>query len=112
MKQRTIKDPTFNIYNKGGSVEKALEGRGDLSEKEELQLLADAEKEREDAIRIKKEHIKNVYEKTKKKIHWKPESVGGGQKVVMEMMDPTIKTLQKATKEYRRALAAEGMDTS
>ncbi|KAG4413758.1 hypothetical protein IFR04_013108 [Cadophora malorum] len=75
-------------------------------------VAADAEKEREDAIRIKKEHIKNVYEKTKKKIHWKPESVGGGQKVVMEMMDPTIKTLQKATKEYRRALAAEGMDTS
>ncbi|KAH6716590.1 hypothetical protein BKA61DRAFT_630787 [Leptodontidium sp. MPI-SDFR-AT-0119] len=75
-------------------------------------VAADAEKEREDAIRIKKEHIKTVYEKTKKRIHWKPESVGGGQKVVMEMMEPTIKTLHKASKEYRKALAAEGIDTS
>jgi hypothetical protein len=28
------------------------------------------------------------------------------------MMEPTIKTLQKASKEYRKALAAEGIDTS
>ena len=48
MKQKIIKDPTFNIYKEGGNVEKALEGRGDLSEKDELQLLADAEKERFD----------------------------------------------------------------
>jgi transcription initiation factor TFIIH subunit 1 len=31
---------------------------------------------------------------------------------VKEMMEPTIKTLQKASKEYRKALAAEGIDTS
>ena len=43
-----IKDPTFNIYSQGGAVEKALEGRGDLSEKEELLKLADMEKERFD----------------------------------------------------------------
>ena len=36
MKQKIIKDPTFNICKEGGNVEKALEGRGDLSEKEEL----------------------------------------------------------------------------
>ena len=46
--KRIIKDPTFNIYSQGGAVEKALEGRGDLSEKEELLKLADAEKERFD----------------------------------------------------------------
>ena len=46
--KRIIKDPTFNIYKQGGAVEKALEGRGDLSEKEELLKLADMEKERFD----------------------------------------------------------------
>ena len=46
--KRIIKDPTFNIYSQGGAVEKALEGRGDLSEKEELLKLADMEKERFD----------------------------------------------------------------
>ena len=42
--KRIIKDPTFNIYSQGGAVEKALEGRGDLSEKEELLKLADMER--------------------------------------------------------------------
>jgi hypothetical protein len=46
--KRIIKDPTFNIYKQGGAVEKALEGRGDLSEKDELLKLADMEKERFD----------------------------------------------------------------
>ena len=46
--KRIIKDRTFNIYSQGGAVEKALEGRGDLSEKEELLKLADMEKERFD----------------------------------------------------------------
>ena len=46
--KRIIKDPTFNIYSQGGAVEKALEGRGDLSEKDELLKLADMEKERFD----------------------------------------------------------------
>ncbi len=26
---KTIKDPTFNIYRRGGSVEKAMESKGD-----------------------------------------------------------------------------------
>ena len=47
MKQkRTIKDPTFDYYKKGGSVTKRLEGKGDLAEKEQLLKLADLEKER------------------------------------------------------------------
>ena len=44
MKQkRTIKDPTFDYYKKGGNVTKRLEGKGDLAEKEELLKLADLE---------------------------------------------------------------------
>lgn len=47
MKQkRTIKDPTFDYYKRGGSVTKRLEGKGDLAEKEQLLKLADLEKER------------------------------------------------------------------
>ena len=47
MKQkRTIKDPTFDYYKKGGSVTKRLEGKGDLAEKEQLLKLADLEQER------------------------------------------------------------------
>lgn len=47
MKQkRTIKDPTFDYYKKGGNVAKRLESRGDLAEKEGLLKLADLEQER------------------------------------------------------------------
>jgi transcription initiation factor TFIIH subunit 1 len=73
-------------------------------------VAADAEKERNGIIQKQKDHLRDVYERTKKKL--KMNSVGGGEKVVKEMMEPTIKALQKATKEYRKALAAEGIDTS
>jgi len=73
-------------------------------------VAADAEKEREEAIRLKRQHIRDVYEQTGKKIQWNAGSVGGGEKIVREMMAPTIRTLQKATKEYKKALAAEGVD--
>jgi len=73
---------------------------------------ADAEKERSEIIQKQKQHIRNVWEQTGKKIQWNANSVGGGEKVVKAMMEPTIKTLQKALKEYRKALAAEGLDVS
>jgi transcription initiation factor TFIIH subunit 1 len=75
-------------------------------------VAADAEKEREEIIQRQKKHIRDVWEQTGKKLKWSPNSVGGGEKVVREMMEPTIKTLQKASKEYRKALAAEGIDAS
>lgn len=75
-------------------------------------VAAEAEKEREDTIRKQKHHIREEYNKTGKKLAWNPNSVGGGEKVVREMMEPTIRTLQKATKEYKKALAAEGLDVS
>ena len=73
-------------------------------------VAVDAEKERNGIIQKQKDHLRDVYERTKKKL--KMNSVGGGEKVVKEMMEPTIKALQKATKEYRKALAAEGIDIS
>lgn len=75
-------------------------------------VAADAEKEREEIIRKQKQHIRDVWEQTGKKIQWNANSVGGGEKVVKEMMEPTIRTLQKATKEYKKALAAEGLNLS
>jgi transcription initiation factor TFIIH subunit 1 len=75
-------------------------------------VASDAEKEREDIIHKQKKHIRDVWEQTGKKLKWNASSVGGGEKVVREMMEPTIKALQKASKEYRKALAAEGIDAS
>ena len=42
---KTIKDPTFNIYRRGGSVEKAMESKGDGKAKQELMQLAKDEKD-------------------------------------------------------------------
>ena len=42
---KTIKDPTFNIYRRGGSVEKAMESKGDGKAKKELMQLAKDEKD-------------------------------------------------------------------
>ncbi|KUJ15163.1 uncharacterized protein LY89DRAFT_750435 [Mollisia scopiformis] len=75
-------------------------------------VAADAEKEREETIKRQKQHIKDVYTTTGKKLQWSSSSVGGGEKVVREMMEPTIKTLAKASREYRKALVAEGVDVS
>jgi transcription initiation factor TFIIH subunit 1 len=75
-------------------------------------VAADAEKERQEVIRKQKQHIRDVWEKTGKKLQWNADSVTGGEKIVKEMMEPTIKTLQKASQEYRKALAAEGLDVS
>jgi transcription initiation factor TFIIH subunit 1 len=75
-------------------------------------VAADAEKEREEIIQKQKQHIRDVWEQTGKKLKWNANSVGGGELVVKQMMEPTIKTLQKATREYQKALASEGIDTS
>ena len=75
-------------------------------------VAADAEKERNECIMKEKQRIKDLWEQTGKKKKFDPSSVGGGEKVVKEMMEPTIQTLQKASKEYRKALAAEGIDTT
>jgi transcription initiation factor TFIIH subunit 1 len=75
-------------------------------------VAADAEKEREEVIKKQKQHIRDVFSASGKKIQWNPNSVGGGAKVVREMMEPTIKTLAKASREYRKALNAEGVQIS
>ncbi|TVY80612.1 General transcription and DNA repair factor IIH subunit tcf-29 [Lachnellula suecica] len=75
-------------------------------------VAADAEKERADVINRTKQDIRNVYERTGKKTKWDSNSVEGGEKVVKEMIEPTIRAIQKAMKEYKKALVAEGIDAS
>jgi transcription initiation factor TFIIH subunit 1 len=75
-------------------------------------VAADAEKEKEETIARTKREIKDIYERTGKKTKWDSKSVAGGEKVVKEMMEPTIRTIQKAMKEYKKALAAEGIEAS
>ncbi|KAL3428127.1 TFIIH p62 subunit domain-containing protein [Phlyctema vagabunda] len=71
-----------------------------------------AEAERESIITDRKRHIREVWEKTGKKLKWDPSSVGGGEKIVREMMEPAIKSLDKASREYRKALKAEGVEAA
>ncbi|CAG8983402.1 hypothetical protein HYALB_00000570 [Hymenoscyphus albidus] len=72
----------------------------------------DADAERDEIIRRHKQQIRDHFERTGKKLPLNSSAIGGGGKVVREMMEPTIKTLHKATKEYKKALTAEGIDTS
>jgi transcription initiation factor TFIIH subunit 1 len=75
-------------------------------------VAADAEKEREEVVRRQKQQVIDHYERTGKKMQWSAKSVGGGAKVVKEMLEPTIGALDKATREYKKALIAEGVDVS
>lgn len=76
-----------------------------------IAVAADADEERKNTIRKQKQQIREHWEKTGKKMQWNSDSVGGGAAVVMEMMEPTIKALDEASREYQKALA-EGADAS
>lgn len=71
-----------------------------------------ADKEREDIIRQRKQEIREHFERTGKKIRWKSDMVGGGRPAVMKLMQPTLDALSKAQADYTRALAAEGLQLS
>jgi transcription initiation factor TFIIH subunit 1 len=75
-------------------------------------VAADAEAEREELINEKKQYMRDVFEKTGKKLKFNPNSVEGGAKIVIGMMEPTIKTIEKARAEYKRAMIAEGIAPS
>lgn len=72
----------------------------------------DAEKERDDIIRKRKQEIRDHFERTGKKIRWKSDMVGGGRDAVTKLMQPTLDALNKAQADYARALAAEGVQLS
>lgn len=72
----------------------------------------DADKERENVIRKRKQEIRDHFERTGKKIRWKSDMVGGGRDAVIKLMQPVLDALDKAQLDYSRALAAEGIQIS
>lgn len=73
-------------------------------------VATDAEKERTAQIDAQKQDIYRLYKETGKKKRLEP--VAGGEKVVREMLEPTINAVTKATQQYKKALAAEGVATT
>ncbi|KAI9155320.1 transcription and DNA repair factor IIH subunit tcf-29 [Paramyrothecium foliicola] len=72
----------------------------------------DADKERDEMIRKRKQEIRDHFERTGKKIKWKPDMAGGGRDAVFKLMQPTLDALDRAQADYARALAAEGIQAS
>ncbi|MCJ1230856.1 RNA polymerase II transcription factor B subunit 1 [Toensbergia leucococca] len=72
----------------------------------------DAEKERAKEVEKVKKQVRDHYERTQRKIKIDLESIAGGAKAVNQLLGPTIKVIQMAVTEYKKALAAEGVDTS
>ena len=113
--KKMIKDPYFEMYSKGGNVSKRLEGKGDLSEKEELLKLADAEKEKFDfeidLIQTLREKFKEERKENETFSDWlksKPDdylrriSLDKGGKVInfadyAKMKEPKVKELNLAS---------------
>ncbi|GAB0132012.1 hypothetical protein EsDP_00000462 [Epichloe bromicola] len=100
---------------------------GDADRAAELQYLAEslkrsaarisavadeADVERENVIRKRKQEIRDHFERTGKKIRWKSDMVGGGRDAVLKLMQPVLDALQKGQDDYSRALAAEGIQVS
>ncbi|KAH6604101.1 rna polymerase ii transcription factor b subunit 1 [Trichoderma cornu-damae] len=78
-----------------------------------IQAVADeAEVERESIIQKRKQEIRSHFERTGKKIRWKPDMVGGGRDVVSKIMQPTLDALRRAQDTYSKALGEEGIQIS
>ncbi len=70
----------------------------------------DAEKERTVELQKMKRQVMEAYERTGRKMKVNAESVGGGRKVVEQMLGPTVRAIGVATERYRKALAREGAE--
>lgn len=68
-------------------------------------VAVDAETERAKLLDEHKKKIREYYEKTGKKAAFRPDAIGGGGKIVIEMMQPTIDALAKAKEQYEKARA-------
>lgn len=80
---------------------------------ERVQAVADeAELERDSIIQKRKQEIRAHFERTGKKIRWKPDMVGGGRDAVSKIMQPTLDALRRAQETYSRALGEEGIQIS
>ncbi|UKZ71608.1 uncharacterized protein TrAtP1_012563 [Trichoderma atroviride] len=78
-----------------------------------IQAVADeAEAERDNIIQKRKQEIRSHFERTGKKIRWKPDMVGGGRDAVSKIMQPTLDALRRAQDSYSKALGEENIQIS
>lgn len=75
-------------------------------------VAADAEKARDEQIKKRRREILEIYERTRRKVMFDPKSIRGGRDAVLKLMDPTLRSLDKAIADYQRALSAQGIQTS
>lgn len=66
----------------------------------------DADQERTKEVERVKKQMRDHYERTQRKMKFDFDSIGGGAKVVNQLLGPTVKAIQLAGKEYKKALAA------
>ena len=76
-----------------------------------IQAVADdAEGERQKEIEKFQKKVDEIRERTGKRRRFDPNSVEGGKKAVNQLMAPTIKAIQTAEGEYRKALQEQAED--
>lgn len=91
--------------NRAGDLAKLLETLDRAMDR--IQAVADAaEQERTKEVDRIKQQLKDRYERTQRKVKFDFESIGGGAKAVSQLLAPTVKAIQVAGQEYRKALAA------
>ncbi|KAI1343799.1 TFIIH p62 subunit domain-containing protein [Xylariaceae sp. FL0016] len=79
--------------------------------KDRIEAVAlEAEKARQEKYQQEKTKIVQYYDRTGKRK--KMPEVPGGRKAVAKLMDPVIRTIDKAIADYQKALAAEGIQVS
>lgn len=66
----------------------------------------DADQDRTKEVEKVKKQMRDHYERTQRKMKFDLDSIGGGAKVVNQLLGPTVKAIQLAGKEYKKALAA------
>ena len=73
-------------------------------------VATDAEAERQMEIDKLKKQVQDLLERTGKKRRMDYQSTPGGAKAVNQLLAPTVKAIEVATKEYKKALAEQSED--
>lgn len=68
----------------------------------------DAEAERNVEVNRLKKQMQDRFERTKRKVKFDFDTIGGGAKVVNQLLAPTVKAIQVAGEKYKKALDAAG----
>lgn len=66
----------------------------------------DADQERTKEVEKMKKQMRDHYERTQRKMKVDFDSIGGGAKVVNQLLGPTVEAIRLAGKEYKKALTA------